>query len=77
MTWGTIGAIIVALLNIASSLTVWLRQRNALDRARDEQIARSAMAVLELTREGQALRDRVNALSDPEAEELWKRMIDG
>lgn len=77
MTWSTIGAIIVALLNVASSLVVWLRQKNALDIARDQEIARASLAILELTREGQALRDRVTALSDPEAEELWNRMVKG
>ena len=68
-------SLILALLKLATSLTSWLRQREALEAGRDKEIARASLAVLEATAAGNELRRRIEAMEDPEAEDLWNRML--
>lgn len=73
MSWVSL---IIALLKAATSLTSWLRDKQALEAGRDQEIARASLAVLQATAAGNELRRRIEAMEDPEAEELWKRMLD-
>lgn len=73
MNWA---ALVLALLKAATSLVGWLRERQALEAGRDKEIARAALDVLGATAQGKELRDRVMAMTDPEAEELWRRMLE-
>lgn len=69
-------SLIIALLKAATSLTSWLREKQALEAGRDKEIARASLAVLEATAYGNELRRRVAAMEDPEAEALWNKMLE-
>ena len=69
-------SLILALLKAATSLTQWLREKQALEAGRDKEIARASLAVLEATASGNELRRRIEAMDDPEAEDLWRRMLE-
>jgi hypothetical protein len=66
---------ILACLNLATALTKWVSQRQALDAGQDKEIARAALAVLELTKRGKEIRAAVAAMSDQDADGLWDRMV--
>jgi len=53
----------------------WAKERQALKTGEDAALARAAVELLELTEAGKALREKIRTLSDTEAEELWKRML--
>jgi len=73
MSWASL---VLALLKLTSGLVTWLRERQMLEAGRDREVARAALDVLERTAEGKRLRDRISAMQDPEAEELWRRMLE-
>lgn len=73
MSWvGIIGA----LLNFVLTLLKYAQEKNLIDAGYDKAVAKQALDVLEATRAGTELRDKIAAMSDQEAEELWRRMVD-
>lgn len=68
-------SLIITLLKLATSLTSWLRERQALEAGRDKEIARASLAVLEATQYGTELRRRIETMEDPSAEALWREML--
>jgi hypothetical protein len=72
MSWVSL---VLNLLKLSASLITWLREKQMMQAGQDKEVARAALEVLNRTAEGKALRDRIMAMSDPEAEELWQRMI--
>lgn len=69
-------SIILSFMKLAGSLTSWLRESQMMKAGQDREVARAALEVLERTAEGEALRNRITAMEDPEAEELWRRMLE-
>lgn len=66
----------ISLLKIVADIVGWLRDQRAIDAARDKEIAKTALTLLELTEEGKALRARISAMTDTETEQLWKSMLE-
>lgn len=74
MTWASV---ILALLQLARSLLSWTREKDLLKAGQDQAIAKASLEVLEITKTGRELRERIAAMDDAAAEELWRKMIDG
>ena len=69
-------SLILAVLKLISSIVVWARERQLLQAGQDQAIAQASLQVLAATASGHELRQRIEAMTDPEAEELWRRMIE-
>ena len=72
MSWASA---ILTLIGLISSLVKMLQQRQAMSIAEDAAIAKAALEVLESTNVGKELRQKVAALDDVAADELWNRML--
>lgn len=71
MSWGSLA---LALVQLALTLVAWAKEKQTLAAGQDKAIAAAALQLLEVTEEGRQLRARVMAMTDPEAEALWRRM---
>lgn len=74
MSWaGLVGAI----LKLALVFLKYTQEKSLMDAGQDKAIAAMALDVLAATKAGKELRDRIVSMTDPEAEALWKSMIEG
>lgn len=69
--------LIGAMLELVLTLAKYVREKQLLDAGEDRAIANMTLAVLEATQVGKELREKVAAMSDPEADALWKSMVEG
>lgn len=68
-------SLIPSLLSIAAQLLSWAKARQDIAAGRDEEIARAAMKVLELTAYGKRLNEKLLAMGDDEARALYERLV--
>lgn len=76
MSWATVASLVLDVIQLSTSFLSWLRTQQALDAARDRELAKAALALLDLTQEGQALRARIARLSDDDSVDLWRKMLE-
>lgn len=65
----------IAALKVITSLIKFLSDRKMIRAGEDRAIARQATAILESTQHGKKLRDKVKALNDEEAAQLWDDLV--
>lgn len=70
-------SMIGVLMNFALTLLKYAQEKNLIDAGYDKAVAKQALDVLEATKTGKELRDRITAMTDPEAEALWREMVEG
>lgn len=63
------------LLQAASALFGWLRDRQLIKAGNDAAVAKAALEILEKTQQGKELREHIQSLEDAEADALWDRML--
>ena len=68
-------SLIIAVLKLLTGLIGWLQQKRLVKAGEDKVIAEQAVKLLETTKHGKRLRERVKALSDEEADRLWDDML--
>ncbi len=71
MTW--ISAL-SALMQLALTLLRFLQNRQMIKAGQDEVIAKAALEILENTRTGKELREKIKSLDDDAADKLWDDM---
>ena len=74
MSWVSL---ILATLKAITTLVAYANQRQSMQAGQDKEIARAALSILEATKTGKELRDRIAAMDDQGAEALWSKMVDG
>lgn len=70
-------SLVLPLLRLVLMFQTWARERELMDAGQDRAIAQAALQVLEATKEGKALRERIKSLTDAEEEDVWNRMLRG
>lgn len=71
MTW--ISAL-STILQLVLTLLKFAQQRQLVKAGQDEVIAKHALAILESTEAGKAIREKIKALDDDTADKLWDDM---
>lgn len=59
-------SLLTLVLNVASSLLGWMRERQLLDAGADREIAKQALAILEMTQEGKRIMAHIQKMDDDE-----------
>lgn len=72
MSWTSVILSGLALLN---SLMKWAMEKRAITMGEERQVAKATLELLEQTKEGKELRDRIRKLDDAESNDLWDRMV--
>lgn len=68
--------LIMLFLRLADSLFTWARDRQLIQQGEEKAVARGAARVLERTKQGKAIREKVDSLSDAEEDALWDAMLE-
>jgi hypothetical protein len=53
----------------------WAMEKRAITMGEERQVAKATLELLEQTKEGKELRDRIRKLDDAESNDLWDRMV--
>lgn len=72
MSWASV---ILSGISLLNSLMKWAMEKQAIRTGEERQIAKATMELLEMTREGKELRERIKQLSDDDSADLWDRMV--
>lgn len=73
MSWVSL---VLALVKMAVAVQTWINSRQMMQAGQDRAVANAALDLLEQTKVGKELRERIAAMDDPEAEALWRRMTE-
>lgn len=65
----------IAALKVLASLVKFLSDRKMIRAGEDRIIAKQAITILESTQQGKRLREKVKALDDEDADQLWDDLI--
>jgi hypothetical protein len=76
VSWGTLASIGLLILKIALELLSRAREKQAIDEAREIELTRASLALLDLTQKGQAIRAHIANMSDENTEDLWGKMLE-
>lgn len=68
-------SLIVGTLKLLVALVGFFQRKELIRAGEDKIIAQQATKLLTLTRHGRALREKVKALDDEEADRLWDNML--
>lgn len=72
MNWAGLA---LAIIQLAIGLLEWSKRRSTVMQVQQEEAARQALRLLDLTERGRQLRSRIEKLEDQEATSLWEEMI--
>ena len=72
MTWLKI---LPTALSIILTILKWAQERQLLKAGEDQAVAKAALEILETTRAGKELREKIRTLPDDTSDKLWDDMI--